>query len=300
MDRTPILQASSVGKCFGKKRVLTSVDLSIFPGECVVLIGANGAGKTTLLEIFQGLLTPDEGTVLLFGRSLFDHRHELLRKVGVVLQETSLYKRFTVNETLSLFASFYGIKRGSWDDILVLLGLEHKRHAYLKNLSGGEKQKVYLATALIHQPKLLFLDEPSTGLDPTSRAQIWQVIQKLQKNGCAVLLTTHYMEEAEALADRLAILHQGKMLAQGAKHVLTAKFAGHTSIALSFALSSEDDQKNNRDLRTKMIAALEEHPQVHRVSKESSSRLTILWRKGTEDFHEVLEFLSQFNEKPVE
>jgi len=193
-------------------------------GECFGLLGPNGAGKTTTIEILEGLLEPDAGDVEVLGLRWRDHERELRQRLGVQLQETQLAEKLTVEETLRLFRSFY--HRGRTIDQLVRIGeLESKRTSRVGKLSGGQKQRLALACALAGDPDLLFLDEPTSGLDPQSRRQLWDVLTRFRSEGGTILLTTHYMEEAELLCDRVAIVDHGKVIAEGTTHELTASFA---------------------------------------------------------------------------
>lgn len=232
-----ILRVDGLTKSYGSRQVLRDVSFSLQEGQCLTLMGVNGAGKTTLCEILQGLRSPDAGRIYMFGHDLArrDHRKRVLKNIGVVLQETALYKRFTVDETLSLFASFYD-QVLPWDDLLDRLSLFDCRKRLLKDLSGGQKQKVYLACALLHRPRLLFWDEPTTGLDPQSREQVWDLVGELKNQGCAVLLTTHDLEEAERLSDRLVLIDEGSILADGALNELIPRYADHTNLFMRFNL----------------------------------------------------------------
>lgn len=188
------------------------IDLEVEQGECFGMLGPNGAGKTTTVEIFEGLLPPTSGTLHVLERSWADQADEIRERIAVSLQETRLAEKLTVLETLTLFRSFYreGI---SPEDAMTAVGLTEKANARLQHLSGGQKQRVALGTALVGKPELLFLDEPTTGLDPGSRREVWDIINQFRETGRTVLLTTHYMDEAERLCDRVAILDHGKILA---------------------------------------------------------------------------------------
>lgn len=200
------------------------IDLDVGQGECFGMLGPNGAGKTTTVEIFEGLLQPTSGGVKILGRSWATHPAEIRERIAVSLQETRLSEKLTVLETLTLFRSFYreGIPP---EDAVAAVGLNEKANSRLQHLSGGQKQRVALATALVGQPELLFLDEPTTGLDPQSRRDVWEIISQFQTSGRTVLLTTHYMEEAERLCDRVAILDHGKILALDTPRNLIASLA---------------------------------------------------------------------------
>lgn len=207
------------------------LDLEVRVGECFGLLGPNGAGKTTTVEILEGLLRPTAGSVAVLGRGWSDGGQELRERIGVTLQETQLLEKQTVIETLRLFRSFFGRGRTP-EEALDLVGLGEKRDAWVRKLSGGQKQRLSVACSLVGDPEILFLDEPTTGLDPQSRRRIWEVVERFREDGGTVLLTTHYMEEAERLCDRVAIVDRGRIIAQdtpagliaglGAEHVLEA------------------------------------------------------------------------------
>jgi ABC-2 type transport system ATP-binding protein len=189
------------------------LDLAVRNGECFGLLGPNGAGKTTTVEILEGLTVPDDGAVEVLGlRWGAGHDRELRERLGVQLQETQLAEKLTVGETIRLFASFFA--RPRWPaEVIAMVGLDDKRGARVGNLSGGQKQRLALACALVSDPELLFLDEPTTGLDPQARLKVWEIVEGFKGRGGTVLLTTHYMEEAARLCDRVAIMDHGRMLA---------------------------------------------------------------------------------------
>jgi ABC-2 type transport system ATP-binding protein len=188
------------------------IDLAVFQGECFGLLGPNGAGKTTTVEILEGLTLPDGGSVEVLGCRWGTGRdHEIRERLGVQLQETQLAEKLTVGETLRLFASFFARPRAV-SEVIGMVGLEDKRNARVGKLSGGQKQRLALACALVSDPELLFLDEPTTGLDPQARLNVWEVVETFRARGGTVLLTTHYMEEAAQLCDRVAIMDHGTIL----------------------------------------------------------------------------------------
>jgi ABC-2 type transport system ATP-binding protein len=202
---------------------VAGLDLTIAAGECFGLLGPNGAGKTTTIEILEGLTPPDSGEVEILGtpwREGADGR-ALRERLGIQLQETQIADKLQVGEVLALFRSFYR-RSHSVDEVLGLVELEEKRKARVVTLSGGQKQRLAVACALVSKPELLFLDEPTTGLDPQSRRQLWEIIRRFRDAGGTVLLTTHYMEEAERLCDRVAIMDHGKIIAQGTPKELIA------------------------------------------------------------------------------
>jgi ABC-2 type transport system ATP-binding protein len=197
------------------------IDLQVARGECFGLLGPNGAGKTTTVEILEGLNQPTSGTVTLFGLSWRTQAEAIRQRIGVALQETRLSDKLSVAETLNLFRSFYQHPR-ALDELLDAVQLQEKRGAWVSKLSGGQRQRLALACALIGDPELLFLDEPTTGLDPQSRRQVWELVGAYRQRGGTVLLTTHYMEEAERLCDRVAVMDRGRIISQGTPRALIA------------------------------------------------------------------------------
>jgi ABC-2 type transport system ATP-binding protein len=210
----------------GKVEAVRGLNLEIHAGECFGLLGPNGAGKTTTIEILEGLLDPTSGEVSIFGHSWQENSREMREWLGISLQETRLSEKLSVRETVELFASFYREPRSS-DHVLEELQLTEKADAWVGKLSGGQRQRLAVATALVCNPKILFLDEPTTGLDPQSRRQLWDIIREFQRNGGTVLLTTHYMDEAERLCDRLAIVDHGQIIAEGSPPDLIERLGGH-------------------------------------------------------------------------
>jgi ABC-2 type transport system ATP-binding protein len=193
---------------------IDGIALTVRMGECFGLLGPNGAGKTTTIEICEGLTTPDAGDVEVLGRRWANEANELRQRLGIQLQDTQLSEKLTVVETLDLFRSFF--RQGlSSDAAIEIVKLGEKRRARVGTLSGGQKQRLALAVALIGQPDLLFLDEPTTGLDPQARRQLWELIEEFKRGGRTIVLTTHYMEEAERLCDRVAIMDHGRILTDG-------------------------------------------------------------------------------------
>lgn len=225
----------------GKVEAVRGLSLAIQPGECFGLLGPNGAGKTTTIEILEGLLEPTSGEVSILGRSWKTNPREIREYIGISLQETRLSEKLTVRETIELFASFYSQPR-STDEVLSALQLNEKSDALVGKLSGGQKQRLAVATALVASPKVLFLDEPTTGLDPQSRRQLWEIIRAFQREGGTVLLTTHYMDEAERLCDRLAIVDHGQIIAEGTPADLIERLGGHHVV--EFALSGNGHRDN--------------------------------------------------------
>lgn len=222
----------------GKVEAVRGVNLEIRAGECFGLLGPNGAGKTTTIEILEGLLEPTSGRVEILGQRWTTHSRQLREQLGVSLQETRLSEKLTVRETIELFASFYARPRSA-QEVMEELQLTEKADAMVGKLSGGQRQRLAVATAMVGNPKILFLDEPTTGLDPQSRRQLWDLVRGFQKSGGTVLLTTHYMDEAEKLCDRLAIVDHGEVIAEGTPAELIEKLGGHH--VLEFAVSGNPD-----------------------------------------------------------
>lgn len=210
----------------GKLEAVRGIDLEIPRGECFGLLGPNGAGKTTTIEMLEGLLAPTSGTIELLGRTWRVSARALRERIGISLQETRLSEKLTVGETVRLFASFYRHPR-PWREVLDDLSLIEKSDAWVGKLSGGQRQRLAVACALVGNPELLFLDEPTTGLDPQSRRQLWEVVTHFQSRGGTIILTTHYMEEAEKLCDRVAIVDRGRIMVLGSPAELIEQLGGH-------------------------------------------------------------------------
>ena len=219
MMSTPALAVRQLHKRYGDVVAVDGLDLEVRPGECFGLLGPNGAGKTTTIEICEGLLVPTSGEVEVLGRRWSSDERELRQLLGIQLQETQLAEKLTVRETVRLFRSFYDRGR-EVEEVIALVQLEEKSRARVGSLSGGQKQRLALACALVGDPQLLFLDEPTTGLDPQARRQLWELIGVLRAGGRTIVLTTHYMEEAERLCDRVAIVDHGRAIALGTPRAL--------------------------------------------------------------------------------
>jgi len=256
----PAILVSGLTKRYaGKPSVdaVRGIDLEVRRGECFGVLGPNGAGKTTTIEILEGLLDPSTGTVEILGRRWNEQGDAIRQEIGISLQETQLADKLSVLETVTLFRSFY---RDGMTPLEAIrrVGLEDKSDAWIKNLSGGQKQRVAVATAIVGQPKLLFMDEPTTGLDPGSRRDLWAILTEFKGNGGTILLTTHYMDEAERLCDRVAIVDHGRILAVNSPrnlisdlqgdHIIEFRVDGDKAIAAQFeslpgvaAVRKEDD-----------------------------------------------------------
>jgi len=258
-------------KAYGDVVAVDGLDLEVRLGECFGLLGPNGAGKTTTIEICEGLTEPDAGEVLILGRRWGTDDRELRELLGISLQETQFAEKLTVAETVRLFRSFY--PRGpDAAEVIELVQLGEKAGARVGQLSGGQRQRLALACALVGDPELLFLDEPTTGLDPQSRRQLWELIERFRAGGRSILLTTHYMEEAERLCDRVAIMDHGRMIAQGTPRELIASLGAEH--VLEFAVAGGER------IDTGAIAGV--------VGGAEPGRQDGVWRLQVSELHEAM------------
>ncbi|EST11806.1 ABC transporter ATP-binding protein [Sporolactobacillus laevolacticus] len=225
----PILDIQKLTKRYGPKAALDNVSFSIAKGSCFGLLGPNGAGKSTTMKILTGILSADSGSVHVFGINAFKQQRNVQRQVGYVPQEITLYDKLSANDNLEFFGRLYGIKgqllKKRIHDVLLETGLLDRAKDPVKSFSGGMKRRINIACALLHQPKLLILDEPTVGIDPQSRNHIFEMIRHLRDNGVTIIYSTHYMEEVEVLCDDIAIIDQGKVIAQGTLDELFASYA---------------------------------------------------------------------------
>ena len=220
-------------KRFGEVQAVNGLDLEVRKGECFGLLGPNGAGKTTTIEILEGLTQPDGGTVEVLGKHWGQSQDRAIRqRLGIQLQDTKLAEKLTVEETVRLFRSFFD-DGYTITETIAKVSLEEKRKDRVGNLSGGQRQRLAVACALVNKPDLLFLDEPTTGLDPQARLNLWEVIERFRAGGGTVLLTTHYMEEAARLCERVAIMDHGKVIALDSPDALIASLGAHQIIEFS-------------------------------------------------------------------
>lgn len=240
----PALFLRGVRKVYADAVAVDGLDLEVARGECFGLLGPNGAGKTTTIEICEGLTVPDGGTIELLGLNWASNAAELRQRIGVQLQETQFPEKLTVEETVRLFRSFY--HRGiSVDESIRSAQLEEKRSSRVGGLSGGQKQRLAMACALVGDPDLLFLDEPTTGLDPQARRHLWDLVDRLHQAERTIILTTHYMEEAERLCDRVAILDHGRVIALGTPQQLIASVGGEQIV--EFAIKEHETGEEGLD-----------------------------------------------------
>lgn len=213
---SPVIEVKNVWKSFKTIQAVKGINLQIPKGQFTALLGPNGAGKTTLVEMIEGIQKPDNGKITITGKHWKGNEDELHRIIGLSLQETRFIDKLRVTETLRLFASFFNLGKERVNEIIEMVGLEEKRKSYVVNLSGGQRQRLAIGIALINFPAILLLDEPTTGLDPNARREIWDILHKLRKvSETSMILTTHYMEEAENLCDYIVIMHNGVILREG-------------------------------------------------------------------------------------
>ena len=266
------LRVRNLRKTYKDVVAVDGVDLEVRSGECFGLLGPNGAGKTTTIEICEGLTEADSGEVEVLGLRWGSDAPILRQKLGIQLQETQLAEKLTVFETLRLFRSFFRQGPGA-EEAIRIVQLEEKRDARVGALSGGQKQRLALACALVGDPDLLFLDEPTTGLDPQARRQLWELIEEFKAAGRTILLTTHYMDEAEKLCDRVAIMDHGKVIAQGTPRELIASIGVEHVVEFSAGnatvdLASIGRMAGIRDIRTENGSVLLQVTELHRAVPE--------------------------------
>jgi ABC-2 type transport system ATP-binding protein len=264
------LQVRNLRKAYQDVVAVDGLDLEIYAGECFGLLGPNGAGKTTTIEICEGLNTPDDGDVVVLGHRWGRDDRALRELLGISLQETQFSEKLTVAETVQLFHSFYRVGAPP-SDVIAMVQLQEKAGSRVGQLSGGQKQRLALACALVGDPEFLFLDEPTTGLDPQSRRQLWDLIELFKSDGRSILLTTHYMDEAERLCDRVAIVDHGRIIAQGTPRELIAGLrAEHV---LEFALSGHQPFDDDPLGRIEGVCAAHRRDGMYRLQVEELHRV---------------------------
>ena len=235
------VQVDGLVKRFGPVTAVDGISFAVKRGEVFGILGPNGAGKTTTLEIIEGLQKPDQGRVTVLGMDILDKPSQVKARIGVQLQSSAYHDYLSLKEVLALFGSFYP-KRVAPDDLLEQVGLSDRADSRVNHLSGGQKQRFTVAASLVNEPELVILDEPTTGLDPQARRNLWELVRSIHSRGVTVVLTTHYMEEAEALCDRLAIMDQGRLVAVDAPGKLISQLQATYTVKLVVASPLTDDQ----------------------------------------------------------
>ncbi len=234
------IEVSGLSKAYGSLQAVDNVTFDVKPGEFFGLLGPNGAGKTTTLEMIEGLRQPDSGTVRIDGKDPWTRDPDLQKRIGVQLQSSAFFERLTAREQLQTFASLYNVSGSQADDLLEQVGLADKAKSQVEKLSGGQAQRLSIACALVHDPEVVFLDEPTAALDPQARRNLWDFLRSINQTGRTVVLTTHYMEEAEALCDRVAIIDHGRLLELDTPTALVRALDAPTRIKVSLeALTAE-------------------------------------------------------------
>ena len=245
----PAIEVKNVRKSFKTVEAVKDISLKIDKGQFVALLGPNGAGKTTLVEMIEGIQKPDSGEILITGKKWKGNENEIHKMIGISLQETRFIDKLRVNETLRLFAGFFELGMDRVDEVIDLIGLEEKRKSYVVNLSGGQRQRLALGIALINKPSILLLDEPTTGLDPNARREIWDILLKLREQSeTSMILTTHYLEEAESLCEYIIIMHNGVILKEGTMEQLIEEDTDEKVIEFSSEADLFPEVLNSGDL----------------------------------------------------
>ncbi|HEY2689229.1 MAG TPA: ABC transporter ATP-binding protein [Streptosporangiaceae bacterium] len=234
------ISARALRKSYGQVKAVDGVSFEVQPGEFYGILGPNGAGKTTTLEMAEGLRQPDSGEVTVLGQPAWPRNQKLLKRIGVQLQASSFFERLSAREQLQTFASLYGLPPGRADEMLGVVGLEEQAGIRTEKLSGGQKQRLSIACALVHGPELLFLDEPTGALDPQARRNLWDLLRQINAEGRTVVLTTHHMDEAETLCDRVAIMDHGKILEEGPPAALVRRLDQPLRISVESGLVAAD------------------------------------------------------------
>ena len=249
MHNNNVIEVKDVWKSFKTVHAVKGINLNISSGQFVALLGPNGAGKTTLVEMIEGIQKPDMGEITIMGKRWKGNEDELHRKIGISLQETRFIDKLRVTETMQLFASFFNLGKEKVDEIINIVGLEEKSKSYVVNLSGGQRQRLALGIALINDPHILLLDEPTTGLDPNARREIWEILLRLkEKSGTSMILTTHYMEEAENLCDYIVIIDNGIILREGTINQLLEEDSDEKVVEFTLETGSMPDPESTAGL----------------------------------------------------
>lgn len=258
-----MLVAKNLSKSYKEVKALTDVNLNIKKGELYGMLGPNGAGKTTTISILSSLLKPDDGEIFYEEKSLYQNLSECKNLIGVVPQEIALYEDLTASENLKFWGTMYGIKgqqlQNKSDELLEFLGLSDRKNHKIKTYSGGMKRRINIAAALLHDPKIVFMDEPTVGIDPQSRNLIFEVIEELHSRGLTMIYTTHYMEEAERLCDRIGIIDEGRIIAEGSLDELKANSSIKEEIHLKYSNPNKNNLEPLRDRYNGQLLINEDH-----------------------------------------
>jgi len=285
-----VISVKNLTKKYGSLIAVDRISFEVYKGEVFGLLGENGAGKTTTLEMIEGLRKPTSGEIKVLGFDAVHDIQHIKERIGVQLQSSAYYDYLKLREILDLFGSFYQ-KKLNPDDLFKMVGLESKADQYIKNLSGGQRQRFSIIASLINDPEIVFLDEPTTGLDPVARRNTWDIIAKIKEKGKTIILTTHYMEEAEILCDRIAIMEKGKIITIGKPHQLIEQ--AETPYKVEFVLE-KDNQKTidrllnaceARDCDIKKLPGKTAHYEMHIKSQELLNKaITALQKENPESF----------------
>jgi len=235
------IEIRDLKKYYGETKAVDGISLEVGQGEVFGMLGPNGAGKTTTVETAEGLRDPDSGSVRVLGMDVTKNTQAVKERIGVQLQNTALYPRLSVREVIDLFQTFFNGKRRPTDELIDIMNLREKQDTYSKDLSGGQRQRLSVALALINHPEIVFLDEPTTGLDPAARRSMWETVQQVQGDGATVFLTTHYMEEAEALCDRVAVVDVGKIIALDSPNRLIGEHFSESAVEFETQMEAPPD-----------------------------------------------------------
>jgi ABC-2 type transport system ATP-binding protein len=278
---TVVIRVENLRKRYGAVEAVSGIDLVVYGGEIFGLLGPNGAGKTTTVEMIAGLRSADSGTVRVFGLDPVVQRRTLMRRMALQPQSMDFLDNVRVQEIVALFAELYG-RHGHLDELLALVGLAERKRAYFHQLSGGQKQRLNIALTLLGNPELVILDEPTAALDPQARVQIQDLIRRLKGEGRTVLLTTHYIEEAQRLSDRVAVIDHGRIIALGTPRELIARSQGRTCIEFQTTLPEED--LHGLEGVERMIR---ENDTIFCWSTDPTKTLADLFQKGQGDRHSI-------------
>jgi len=249
MNNDPVIEVKNVWKSFKTVQAVKGINLNIPKGQFVALLGPNGAGKTTLVEMIEGIQRPDKGDISIMGKKWKGNEDELHKIIGLSLQETRFIDKLRVSETLLLFAGFFNLGKERVNEIINIVGLEEKRKSYVVNLSGGQRQRLAIGIALLNNPAILLLDEPTTGLDPNARREIWDILRALKtESETSMILTTHYMEEAENLCDYIIIMDNGIILKEGTLQQLLVDDTGEKVVEFTAERAFLHEEMSSPDL----------------------------------------------------